>query len=239
MEEVFVHCVYDRVDDYVPREGWIVLDVGANIGIVSMLEAQRGASVYAFEPNSDCFRRLLKNIVANDLQDRIFAFNLALGDKIGTGAMHVHKGGTTGGMLLDESQSSAGRTQAVTITRLDEVVATLGIQRIDLLKIDVEGAEVAVLRGGKSALAITRRLIIEYHSARLRDQVEELLARSGFVPERKIVYCRELASLGQEEVGLVYLRRVTEPACGAVDTQPYSAARESSRHDPATRSPPA
>ncbi len=84
LEEVFNHRLYDRLADFVPRPNWVVFDVGAKAGIVSMLQAQRGAQVFAFEPNPDCYRRLLKNIHANGLSDRVRAFNLALGGPMTT-----------------------------------------------------------------------------------------------------------------------------------------------------------
>lgn len=205
LEEVFNYGLYDLISDYVPRPGWVVVDVGANVGVVSMRAAEQGARVYAFEPNPECFGRLLRNIVGNGLDHRIQAFNAALGDEVAEGAMCVSKGGTTGGTVVMAGDAQDPRP--VTITTLDRMAEALGVKQVDLLKIDVEGAEVAVLRGASKVLGFTQRMIVEYHSRALLEEVQELSRGWGFELERKVVYYPESESTGQAEVGMLYLRR--------------------------------
>lgn len=212
LEEVFGYRLYDQLADYVPREDWIFFDVGANVGIVSVLQAERGAKVYAFEPNPDCFRRLLRNVVGNGLEARIQAFNLALGDHVHEAAMCVAKGGTTGGTVVASDGVHAERSPRVTVTTLDSMAASVGVSKIDLLKIDVEGAELEVLRGGGRTLAMTDRIILEYHSRPLLRAIGEWADGTGFICERKMVYFPEIAAVGRQEVGIVYLRRVRNTA---------------------------
>jgi FkbM family methyltransferase len=209
IEEVFRHKMYDRCGDFLAQEGWVVFDIGANVGVVSVLQARRQAQVYAFEPNPDCYRRLLKTITANGLEDKIRPFNLALGNAVGTGKMQVEKkGGTTGGTVV--AGSDGNPTEAsVNITTLDGMVPALNVPHIDLLKIDVEGAEVDVLRGATRTLLHTKRIMLEYHSRALLLQAESILKPYGFHREMLVDYYPEDLASNQEEVGITYYSRPT------------------------------
>lgn len=211
VEEVFRHKMYDRRDDFLPEPGWVVFDIGANIGIVSVLQARRNAVVYAFEPNPDCYRRLLKTIAVNALEGKIHAFNLAVSDLVGTGEMQLEKkGGTTGGKVVIGGVTRPSNA-SVNVTALDKMVPALNVTQIDLLKIDVEGAEVEVLRGAAQTLLLTKRIILEYHSRALLERVETLLKPYGF--ERRVLieyYPQDLES-NQEEVGITYYSRPAPP----------------------------
>ena len=87
--------------------------------------------------------------------------------------------------VVDADVGSTGIT--VEVTTLDVVLPTLnlavgpatGTGRIDLLKIDVEGAETAVLDGARAALGLVDRVVVEYHSPALRSHVTMLLAAYG------------------------------------------------------------
>jgi FkbM family methyltransferase len=209
LEEVYRYKMYDRSSDFVAKKDWVVFDIGANIGVVSVLQAQRNAQVYAFEPNPDCYRRLLKNITANELEDRIRPFNLAVGGVAGMGKMRVDKGGTTGGTVLTGGDGSPNAA-SVSITTLDRIVPALSISQIDLLKIDVEGAEVDVLRGAAQTLTLTKRIMLEYHSRALLKQAELILKPYGFVRDVLVEYYPEDLASGQEEVGITYYSRPTQ-----------------------------
>jgi hypothetical protein len=71
--------------------------------------------------------------------------------------------------------------ETIKITSLDDIVPTLGITHVDLLKIDTESAEVEVLCGAKQTLGLVDRVILEYHSHDLGAQVKALLHDLGFI----------------------------------------------------------
>jgi len=79
LRELYQDRVYERVPGFVPAAGWTVLDVGANVGMFALQQAQRGAHVVAFEPNPECYRRLSLAIDANTLPGRIRPSPVALG----------------------------------------------------------------------------------------------------------------------------------------------------------------
>ena len=207
--EIYEFRQYDRHPDFIPQSGWTVFDVGANIGVFTVLQACRGANVYSFEPNPDSYGRLSKNVAMNHLTDRVHLFASALGDKPGTGTMQVSRGGTTGGVVIPATEGGVVQGPSVSIATLDQVVTTLAVSRIDLLKIDTEGSEVAVLRGAERTLRVVLRIIVEYHSRDLLRSVEDILARAGFSREALVDYYAEDMAAGQEEVGILYARRLT------------------------------
>jgi Met-10+ like-protein len=97
--EIYESRQYARHADFIPQSGWTVFDVGANIGVFTVLQATRGARVFSFEPNPDSYGRLLRNVTANKLSDRVRLFPTALGDERGMGSLRVFGGGTTGGVV--------------------------------------------------------------------------------------------------------------------------------------------
>jgi FkbM family methyltransferase len=205
--EIYESLQYERHADFIPQSGWTVFDVGANIGVFTVLQARQGARVYSFEPNPESYGRLARNVTANKMNDCVRLFPTALGDERGTGSLHVIGGGTTGGVVTPVKARASASGVAVPIATLDEVVSTLPGLSIDLLKIDAEGSEVAILRGGEQTLDHVQRLMVEYHSRDLLRQVGEILARKGFAQEMIVDYYAEDAAAGQDEVGILYARR--------------------------------
>ncbi len=129
--------------------------------------------------------------------------------------MEVAKGGTTGGTVLAGGVGESAKS--VSITTLDQIVPALAVSRIDLLKIDVEGAEVEVLRGAAHELRTTQRIVLEYHSREWLRQCEELLNAHGFLREILVEYYPEDAATGQDEVGITYYSRAPRMAAAPLD----------------------
>lgn len=125
------------------RDGMTFVDVGANVGSYSCFIGTRtkGARLLAFEPHPRTFQKLCFNLAANDLpQDE--ALNCALGD-----AQQMMKLWSDGGSnightsLLPEGTAHAKVSVDVPVRVLPKVLAERGVDRVDLLKIDVEGFE--------------------------------------------------------------------------------------------------
>lgn len=177
--ETYGDGVYDKSADFIARAGWTVFDVGANVGMFAVQQARRGAHVYAFEPNPDCRRRLVRTLTENDLTNAVCVLAYALGDSAGSGSMQVPGGRTMSGRVVLGAGDHAGAS-TVAISSLDIIMPSLGLDHVDLLKIDTEGAEMAVLQGAVHILGTVDRIIVEYHSSRLRDEVATLLRLQGF-----------------------------------------------------------
>jgi FkbM family methyltransferase len=199
--EVCYHRVYDQVADFIPRFGWTVFDIGANIGAFALQQALRGAHVYAFEPNPSCYRRMSRAVSANKLANKISTFDYAIGSGIGLGMIIVKDMFTNMGSITPIIGSTPIDCPEVSITSLDLLVPSLRIECIDLVKIDVEGYEAEVLKGASSTLRIVKRIILEYHSRDLLEEVEAFLCANGFSNVLQVDY---RPPPGYTAMGLLY-----------------------------------
>ncbi len=202
LAELYVDRHHDRIDRFIPQEGWNVVDIGANVGMYAVMQSKRGAKVYAFEANPECYGRLLKTVRANRLRTRVAAWNQAIGGAPGWGVVTAPYGGRgTPAGFVTALEGPSEDTNAVSVKPLDSIEELRGIERIHLLKVDVEGAEVEVLRGARLILTRVERIVIEYHSPTLDEQVTQLLTGSGFSTVTRVDV------LPEQHVGLIYAER--------------------------------
>jgi FkbM family methyltransferase len=169
--------------DHVLEPGMTFLDAGANDGFYTIFAAKRVGSqgtVWAFEPSGREVGRLRHNLELNRLAARIFP--LALADSSGQAELRVgayeHAGHNTLGAFAYQTEMES--KELVEVRRLDEVVSENPLARLDVIKIDVEGAELRLLRGAVETLRKYRPvLLFEVSEGSLKHQdgsPEELLA---------------------------------------------------------------
>ncbi len=147
--------------------GGVFLDIGANMGYYSLMAAHLGAEkIMAFEPNPTMYDRLQFNIEANDLENRITALPIALGDRVATMTMLVSDH-DMGGSHIGEHGDGSGTPIDVQMKPLADVLAEEGVAHVDAIKIDVEGMEDAVLFPffEKSPRELWPRLVIIEHTS--------------------------------------------------------------------------
>lgn len=170
------------------ERGGVLVDVGANIGYFSLIWAARNPSnrVFAFEAAPRPAELLKRNVARNGLADRVIVHSMALDAE--TSVMHFDPGPEAltgwGGLSL----SADANTIEVQVQTLDE---TLPGAAIDLLKIDVEGADTWVLFGAERLLAEKRIKQIAYEQNHPRMQqlgideaaAAEYLKRLGYRAE--------------------------------------------------------
>lgn len=148
--------------------GMVVVDVGANIGEVTLVSAQcvgNTGSVIAFEPVNVIANRLAEHVRINDLK-QVVIIRDALGAAV---EKRVPIYASCGQDVSDEHQGLAslygeGEGQEpiefVNITTLDETVNSLCLSRVDLIKIDIEGGELACLQGADNVLRRFRPMLV-------------------------------------------------------------------------------
>jgi FkbM family methyltransferase len=157
------HTVYARLPDYremtfwltVLRPGDLFIDVGANIGIYTLLVAGKGCEVIAVEPADDARRLLEVNLALNGLSADVI--NCALGRAAGRGALRSDLG-SSNYIVTDSGEPDAATLTEVTLTTVDEV---LGDRTAAAMKVDVEGFELDVMLGAARALAEQRIGIVQ------------------------------------------------------------------------------
>jgi FkbM family methyltransferase len=166
------------------RRSGVMLDVGANTGVFSLwaLNAAPDVEVHAFEPSPAVFAALERNVAANGLQERSRLNPVAVADTEGDVTLHVPVE-TWASASLDRHgfHGLSGETVEVPATTLDAYVRALSIERVDLLKVDVEGFEHLVLAGAAKVLRDQRPFVIcECLPGAQTQTLEEILRAAGY-----------------------------------------------------------
>jgi FkbM family methyltransferase len=141
--------------------GGNVLDVGANIGVYTMLAAKRSGvsgKVISLEPVPQVFEQLSGGVRLNGYTN-VLVYNVAAWEQNRVLKMFCSEAENLGsyGVDIKEEEKSAISIQAV---RIDDLVVQIGLQAIDLIKIDVEGAELPVLKGAIETLRRHRPILV-------------------------------------------------------------------------------
>lgn len=154
--------------------GDIVVDVGANIGNHTLYWSEvTGANVVAFEPYPPALKMLRHSVELNAAGARVQIHPLAVGSKAGYAAMELSDSLNIGGARVVSAS-----TGEVTVTTLDGEVDPTKLVR--LLKIDVEGSELSVLRGATRVLSQRPALILEALTLEQRRLLDEFLRPFGY-----------------------------------------------------------
>jgi FkbM family methyltransferase len=162
------------------KPGMMVYDVGANVGYVSLMLASRSAKVTAFEPLPANQQRFRANLAMNaDLETELIP--KAVSDHAGQADFVVHSSDDMGRLLGTGKPVQPGTNVVrVETISLDDFVFKSGQQKPNLVKIDVEGAEVFVLKGMRALLEEKPILFLELHDKEAAHAAWELLAAAGY-----------------------------------------------------------
>jgi FkbM family methyltransferase len=137
------------------HKGAVVVDVGANNGLVTLNLAKRVGSsgrLISFEPDPDTFRRLKRNVALNRSWS-VALENVALGATPGKVRWISPRPDNAGMNRMALGHEAAGVFSEVDVTTLDRYFENRPVDRLDLIKIDVEGREADVVAGSLSTLA--------------------------------------------------------------------------------------
>lgn len=186
MKQIFVYDLYEKntVKHLVRliKPEFTFFDVGSNIGFYSLTFAKlmpRG-KVHCFEPNQLSFGRLIKNLEINNLENVILN-NVGLSDEekdiestynlLNTGTASVYK-----------KKTNNSFTEIIHLTKLDSYCNQRNIDKIDLIKVDIEGGEYAFLKGGESIIKNSKKLIM------VVEMMEENFVNAGYTSEEIFDY---------------------------------------------------
>jgi FkbM family methyltransferase len=169
-----------------------VLDIGANTGQFAkhIREIFPDAMIYSFEPLADCYEDLLTNFKD---QPKYQAFNVALGDETAQKNFYRNEFSPSSSFLpmadlhkKNFPYTEKEHVERVEVIRLDDIAKTLNIKMPILVKIDVQGFEDNVIRGGECTISKADIIIIElsidalYKDQPLFDDIYRTLLNLGF-----------------------------------------------------------
>lgn len=162
------------------NKGDTFIDVGANQGEYTLWAARKIGKmgfIVAYEPSEDLFGQLSTNITLNEsISPPIHLRKIGLSDKPGKLKLYTKPGKNEGVNTLFPTKDHACLVGEVPLTTLDLEIQRLEITKLSLMKIDVEGAELHVLKGAKHTLAVLKpKLIIEIN--------KESCLSAGYAPE--------------------------------------------------------
>jgi FkbM family methyltransferase len=155
--------------------GSVFVDIGANVGWHTALASSAvgvGGQVYAIEPNPDNARLIAHTIERNRLSN-VHLVPIALGESTGYAAFRSAIGSNGGFLNLDERESLDPNVTIVPTIRFDD----LRIPRVDVVKIDVEGAEAIVFRGASETIERDHPIIIFEFSCEMTERVSGVAPR--------------------------------------------------------------
>jgi FkbM family methyltransferase len=199
------------ITDYVPLDEPVCIDVGANVGLISIMLVNHmrvKGRIIAFEASPPFFDRLLRNLAFNPGLDQVITpINAAVADAAGTLFWHEDPDQKGNGMVVPNENGCP--IEAVTI---DEFIALHPIERLDFVKIDVEGFEHEVLRGGMKTWARFHPVILFETlptTPRLKgypvwEEITKEFSKIGYkiyaVDENGVAVASDLSSLGHNSL---------------------------------------
>ena len=175
-------------------KGSVLWDIGANVGIYSCYAAKRGIKVFAFEPSVFNLEILARNILLNELTKQVIIVPLPLSDKLNFDTLNMTNTNWGGALSTFGKEYSFDGKQMKVVFKLptvgismDNAVNFLKISQPDYIKMDVDGIEHLILKGGLPILEDVKGLIIEIND-NFREQSENansILKEAGFFLSEK------------------------------------------------------
>jgi FkbM family methyltransferase len=150
-----IGTLHTTIKAYVDTETPVIFDVGAHYGesVTDYRCMLPHSTIYSFEPDSQSFSRLKQNTAG--LKD-VYCFQQALSDNSGQADLYINSSSATNSLLpisdtatalWGEAVRTSSSTERVTTATLDSFCVSQNVDRINILKIDVQGAEMSVLKG--------------------------------------------------------------------------------------------
>lgn len=155
---------------YIVPDESVFMDVGANSGMHSMLIGDKVQRGYAIEARLDVYEVLKRNLTR--VNPKVEAINITISDEVGTAKLNCSTRGTGVSHLSDIPNYLSIDVKTTTLD-------TLGY-RSDIIKIDVEGAELSVLKGAEETLKTARAVVVEIHKIAEAPTITSFLTERGF-----------------------------------------------------------
>ena len=174
-----------------------VLEVGGHIGYFALMAASvlgEAADIHGFEPSPENFERLQDNIALNGFEDRFTLSRMAVADTTGEATLEIgqfsNQNYLVGEGVHAHAEETRGERIPVDQVSLDEYIREQGIapEAVDVIRMDVQGAEYEILEGARSILGADDSLLIfmethpNYVPAEKQRQLTSWLSEAGLQP---------------------------------------------------------
>ncbi len=149
------------------RRGDTFMDIGAHFGqytLIASRSVEENGAVYSFEPHPETVQYLRQNVRINGCAN-VRIINAAVSDKTGEQTFHLGSRSNYGASSLVSSIEDSGKTAQTRVIKLDDYIKEQNIGAVTLIKADVEGAELNLLRGAEDLLSRKDKpmLILEFN----------------------------------------------------------------------------
>ena len=180
-----------KVFKRIVKKGMVVIDIGANIGYYTLLAAKlvgKEGKVLAFEPEPSNFNLLTRNVKLNKFEDRCILINKAVSNFVGTAKLYLsdeNPGDHT--LLKDNKKGKWIKVQTTTIDHFLNYELNDKIKEIDVIKMDIQGNEMAALEGMVETISKSKNLkmFVEFWPHGIK--------QAGFSP---VEFLKKIESLG-------------------------------------------
>ena len=214
VKEVYIHRSYQRLKI---EKGDVVIDIGAHIGTFSIMAGHKVGNrgkVYAYEPVPATFDILKKNIYINSLQNIVCPYKIGISNGIGEKEFYIFE--KNGKPLFHSSSFYRGQSGVIDATgsekieveciTLKDIFEVNDLDRIDVLKLDCEGEEYAILFNTPTkCLKKIDRICMEYHDYLSSDYNHQDLI--NYLSELKYNVFHETPNNLEVECGIIYAWR--------------------------------
>ncbi len=172
LRNVFEAQEYALPQGYQLNRDSVIIDIGGNIGSFSLYARHwdKDCKIHVFEPNPQVFSMLEEN--TKDLGN-ITLNKIALSDRDGEIQLYQHPANT--GCTSTTYQYENAKKVSVEVQKSGKALEALAVKKINVLKIDTEGAEVGILKGMQHLLTNTDIIMLEYHSEKDRREIDTVL----------------------------------------------------------------
>ena len=176
IDEIFLEQAYFPDCDFELKDGDVVVDIGAHIGVFTVYSAKKvDCTVYSYEPRPDNFELLKENVSLNKIEACVKTFQFAVGGVSGSLDFCMDAEG------LGQIGGSNGNKIIVRTVTLKEIFDSNNLLKVNFLKIDVEGEELEMLLNfPKEYFPRIEKIAMESHTESITSQLTSLLSSNGF-----------------------------------------------------------
>ena len=205
----------DEIVKLLPERG-VFLDIGANVGLFtfSICERMPRVRVHAFEPHPELFKCLEETVASNRLSNEITLHAVALGKKAGHFRLFLDESDSGGHSLKQEvlqNNKLESSSHRVRVIPLDDLAEVQSLDRIDVIKIDVQGAELECVSGAARTFEKFRpAILIECENEKLLRSENVLTTLLSVDPDYTVhrighhekIRSGQIASIAREELNV-------------------------------------